>query len=152
MTPAKLRELADREDAAALRALDQGDTEGARDYRVLATLHREVAAAMERQGTDRLAPGPKTAHDGTTMDVAAEDSRGLKIAKTKTAGRKRHKVVQALYDAGLTPATAAALCGTTRDVLKQAWGRGEQFREIRPEWEKRLAEAGVSRTVWPRKG
>lgn len=152
MTPVRLRELAEREDAAALRALDQGDNQGARDYRILATLHREVAAAMEAQGVDRLAASPKTAHDGTTMDVVGTDSRGLKIAKTKTAGKRRHKVVQALYDAGLTPATAAALCGTTRDVLKQAWSKAPQFREIRPEWEKRLAEAGVPRTVWPRKG
>lgn len=151
MTPARFRQLADREDAAALRALDQGDAEQAREYRLLAQLHRETAAEMERVGMDRLAVRPQTAHDGT-MDAAVSDSRGLKIAKTKTAGKKRHRVVQALYDAGLTPATAATLCGTTRDILKQAWARDPQFREIRPEWEKRLAEAGVPRHVWPRKG
>ncbi|MCA1824393.1 MAG: hypothetical protein LC640_09070 [Frankia sp.] len=87
------------------------------------------------------------------MDVGTSgDSRALKIAKTKTAGSKRHKAVQALYDAGLTPQTAAQLCGTTRDVLKQAWARGAQFREIRPEWEKTLEKRGVPSTVWPRKG
>lgn len=47
MTAARLRQLADREDAAALRALDAGDAELAREYRLLATLHREVAAAGE---------------------------------------------------------------------------------------------------------
>lgn len=151
MTPDRFRQLADREDAAALRALDQGDAQQAREYRLLAQLHREVAIEMERTGTERLAARPKTAHDGT-MDVVGTDSRGLKIAKTKTTGRKRHRAVQALYDAGLTPATAAALCGTTRDVLKQAWSRAPQFREIRPEWEKKLAAAGVPSSVWPRKG
>jgi hypothetical protein len=85
------------------------------------------------------------------MDVASTDSRGLKIAKTKS-GKKRHKAVQALYDAKLTPATAAELCGTTRDVLKQAWATGPQFREIRPEWEAKLEKAGVPRSVWPRRG
>jgi len=151
MTPARLRQLADRENAAALRALDQGDAEQAREYRLLALLHREVADEMERLGLDRLAASPKTAHDGTTMDVAGTDTRELKIAKTKS-GRRRHKAVQALYDAGLTPNAAAKLLGTTRDVLKQAWGRGDQFREIRPEWETKLEKAGVPRSVWPRKG
>lgn len=150
MTPARFRQLADREDAAALRALDQGDAEAAREYRLLATLHREVAIEMERVGLSRLADRPQTSHDGT-MDVVSTDSRGLKIAKTKTA-KKRHKAVQALYDAGLTPATAAALCGTSRDVLKQAWAKDPQFREIRADWEKTLEKAGVPRSVWPRKG
>lgn len=151
MTRAQYLQLADEEDAAALRALDQGDGAAAVKYRRLAFLHREVAMEMERMGVERLAARPNTAHDGT-MDVVGTDSRGLKIAKTKTATKKRHRAVQALYDAGLTPATAAALCGTTRDVLKQAWSRAPQFREIRPEWEKALAKAGVPSSVWPRKG
>lgn len=151
MTRAEYLQLADEEDAAALRALDQDDVAAAVKYRRLAYFHREVAMEMGRVGVERLAARPKTAHDGT-MDAVGTDSRGLKIAKTKTAAKKRHRAVQALYDAGLTPATAAALCGTTRDVLKQAWSRSPQFREIRPEWEKKLAEAGVSRSVWPRKG
>lgn len=82
------------------------------------------------------------------MDLGQEDSRALKIAKTRTRGKRRAPEVQALYDAGLTPNEAAAACGTTRDVLKQAWARGDQFREIRPEWRKTLAKLGVPASVW----
>lgn len=80
------------------------------------------------------------------------DSRALKIAKTRTAKRRRPPEVQAIYDAGLTPNGAAELCGTTRDVLKQAWAKGSQFREIRPEWKKVLAKAGIPETVWRTRG
>lgn len=76
------------------------------------------------------------------------DSRALKIAKTRTKGRKRAPEVQAIYDAGLTPQGAAELCGTSRDVLKQAWAKGNQFREIRDDWKATLAKAGVPKGVW----
>jgi hypothetical protein len=79
--------------------------------------------------------------------VEAADSRALKIAKSKTP-RGRAPEVQALYDAGLTPQSAAEACGTTRDVLKQAWGHGKQFRPIRPEWRRKLAALGVPESVW----
>ncbi len=144
MTPARLRQLADDADARALALAEKGDIRGAAALSALAESYRQVAT--EQEG---LAPRPKTDHDVGTMESV--ESRGLKIAKTKS-GRRRHPAVQALYDAGLTPNTAAALCGTTRDVLKQAWAKDPQFREIRPEWEKRLEKAGVPRSVWPRKG
>ena len=76
------------------------------------------------------------------------DSRALKIAKTRTKGRKRAPEVQAIYDAGLTPQGAAELCGTSRDVLKQAWAKGDQFRAIREDWKATLAKAGVPKGVW----
>jgi lambda repressor-like predicted transcriptional regulator len=67
VTPGRLRQLAEREDAAALRALDAGDAEQAREYRLLATLHREVAAEMERQGLPLL-PKPRTVNSGMLSD------------------------------------------------------------------------------------
>lgn len=145
MTPSKLRQLADDTDQRALSLAAAGDVRGAAALSALAEAYRAVAS--EQEG---LAPRPNTAHDVGTMESV--DTRGLKIAKTKTGGRRRHRAVQALYDAGLTPATAAAICGTSRDVLKQAWAKDPQFREIRPEWEAKLEKAGVPRSVWPRKG
>jgi hypothetical protein len=84
--------------------------------------------------------------------LGQNDSRALKIAKSRSPKRGRAPEVQAIYDAGLTPNGAAQLCGTTRDVLKQAWGVGSQFREIKPEWKKRLAKAGVPESVWRTRG
>jgi len=77
-----------------------------------------------------------------------KDSRALKIARTLTKGRRQPREVRALYAAGLTPGSAAALCGTTRDVLKQSWAKGAQFREIRGLWMMMLANRGVPLTVW----
>jgi hypothetical protein len=70
VTPARLRQLAEREDAAALRALDLGDAAAARDYRILAQLHREVADAMEAQGLQRLTGSTltPTVNQGTMVD------------------------------------------------------------------------------------
>lgn len=141
MTPQKLRQLADDADA---RALEETDVKLAARLSEMANRWRDIALEQES-----LVPRPNTGHNVGTMEIA--ESRGLKIAKTKS-GRRVHKAVQALYDAGLTPKTAADLCGTTRDVLKQAWARDPQFREIRPDWETKLEKAGVPRSVWPRKG
>lgn len=84
--------------------------------------------------------------------LGQNDSRALKIAKTRSPKKNRTPEVQAIYDAGLTPNGAAALCNTTRDVLKQAWGVGSQFREIKSEWKKRLAKAGIPESVWRTRG
>jgi hypothetical protein len=86
------------------------------------------------------------------QDMLGQDSRALKIAKSRSPKCSRAPEVQAIYDAGLTPNDAAQLCGTTRDVLKQAWGVGSQFREIKPEWKKRLSKAGVPEAIWRSRG
>lgn len=92
---------------------------------------------------------PSRPNMSSMLGQESTDSRALKIAKKRTEGRKRHPAVEAIYKAGHTPQSAAELCGTTRDVLKQAWGKGKQFREIRPEWKSRLAKEGIPASVWP---
>lgn len=82
------------------------------------------------------------------MDLGRNHERALKIAKTRSARTKRDPAYQAILDAGMTPEQAADVCGTTRDVLKQCWGKGKQFREIRPDWKRKLAKKGVPETVW----
>lgn len=90
MTPARLRDLAAREDAAALRALDDGDAPAARDYRILAQLHREVAAAMEKQGLPSL-PTESTVERPMMTDehrAKLSASRGLVDNPAMKAARK----------------------------------------------------------------
>jgi hypothetical protein len=119
----------------------------AREMLSEATWRDEVANEAER----RLQAVPRRGKMGRMDGVAGQDSRRLKIAKSRTA-KGRNPALQALYDAGLTPQEAAEICGTSRDVLKQCWARGGQFREIRPEWRAKLAARGVPSTVWPIKG
>lgn len=115
----------------------------ARDERALRLLE-EAAKELDEQHQDLNSDtiGPKM----SSMLGQAADSRALKISKSRS-GRRAPEVI-ALHEAGLTPNSAAALCGTTRDVLKQAWGKGKQFRPIRTEWRDRLAKAGVPKSVW----
>ena len=104
-----------------------------------------IAAVEEEKALKSVPTRPMMAE----MDLGRnEESRALKIAKTRSAGKKRDPAYQAILDAGMTPEEAAAVCGTSRDVLKQCWARGKQFREIRSEWKKRLAAKGVPATVW----
>ncbi len=86
------------------------------------------------------------------IEAVAGEPRALKIAKTRSAGTQRHPAYQAILDAGLTPDDAAAVCGTTRDVLKQCWATGKQFRRIRQEWREALADQGVPPHIWPNCG
>lgn len=92
MTPARFRELADREDAAALRALDQGDAAAAREYRLLAQLHREVAIEMERVGRQSLPAAPAKSTVEPMMAVEHREklsrSRELDESPAMKAARK----------------------------------------------------------------
>lgn len=90
MTPAEYRQLADREDDAALRALDQGDAQQAREYRLLAQLHREVAIEMERKGLPALPAKSIVDHAVMTDEHRAKlsTSRGLTDSPAMKAARK----------------------------------------------------------------
>lgn len=132
----KARREADR---AAAKA-----TEAHRKLEALLRAQSELIGALVEEHTLQSVPSSDRMQDM----LGQNDSRALKIAKARSPKRGRAPEVQAIYDAGLTPNDAAKLCGTTRDVLKQAWGVGSQFREIKPEWKKRLAKAGVPETVW----
>lgn len=132
---ARLQAEASRLRAESAAALQRGDGRAAGIALNQALLREEMIALLDSR--------PKTAHDGT-MEQAV--SRELKISRSKS--RTRPPEVEALAKAGLTPRQAADLCGTTRDVLKQAWAKGPQFRPIRPEWKKRLAAAGVPAKAW----
>lgn len=120
--------------------------EAERWERALAIMEQDIGEHIE--ATELLKSVP-TRPMMPNMDLGRNDeSRALKIAKTRSAGKKRDPAYQAILDAGMTPEEAAQACGTTRDVLKQCWARGKQFREIRPEWKKRLAAKGVPASVW----
>lgn len=80
--------------------------------------------------------------------IKAKVRKGLAESIGHTKGRKLPAAQQAILDAGLTPAQAAAICGTTRDILRHAWTKGKQFRPARPEWRRELAEHGVPESVW----
>jgi hypothetical protein len=134
--------------ARGYAALDAGDGRLAQELLDRAILRDETADLLEA-GEGRGLPAVPRRRMMGHMEAPA-DTRGLKIAKSKTA-KGRAPEVQALYDAGLTPATAAEACGTTRDVLKQAWAKGSQFRPIRPEWAKKLAAKGVPIETWRQK-
>lgn len=116
----------------------------------------QIAASVEKQAErlERVAArmSGQVAEMGKLRPMAdgrrARTERQLMIAHGRTRGRPLAPELQALYDAGLTPAAAAAICGTTRDVLKQAWAKGKQFRPIRPEWAKKLAQHGVPESTW----
>lgn len=92
--------------------------------------------------------------NGVTVDFDITEAPRTKVRKGlaeslgHTKGRKLPAAQQAILDAGLTPAQAAAICGTTRDILRHAWTKGKQFRPARPEWRKKLAEHGVPESVW----
>ena len=131
----KARREADRAAAKAAEAQRKLD--------ILLKAQSELIGALVEEHTLQSVPS-----SDRMQDMLSQDSRALKIAKARSPKRGRAPEVQAIYDAGLTPNDAAKLCGTTRDVLKQAWGVGSQFREIKPEWKKRLAKAGVPETVW----
>lgn len=118
--------------------------EAQRKLDILLKAQSELIGALVEEHTLQSVPSSDRIQDM----LGQNDSRALKIAKARSPKRGRAPEVQAIYDAGLTPNDAAKLCGTTRDVLKQAWGVGSQFREIKPEWKKRLAKAGVPETVW----
>jgi hypothetical protein len=151
----ELRERLAQAHREAAAALDAGDDEGYETAVAVGEIYRMRLASVRGHGvssrTEVLHSVPRSPKMASEM-LGQEDSRALKIAKTRTKGRKRHPVVQAIYDAGLTPQGAAELCGTKRDVLKQAWGKGDQFREVRPEWRKTLAKHGVPAGIWPSKG
>lgn len=105
----RLRQLADREDAAALRALDAGDAAQAREYRLLATLHREVAAAMERGGLPRL-PKPRTVNSAEMMSdehrAAMSASRPSKDKRFMNAVRAKGYSLNRLAEAvGMSPSS-----------------------------------------------
>lgn len=87
VTPAKLRQLADLEDEAALRALDQGDAAGAKDYRLLATLHRETANELERQGLPSLPGTRKLVH--SEHGGAMTPEHRVEMSKSRTVRDKR---------------------------------------------------------------
>lgn len=109
MTAERLRQLADREDAAALRALDAGDAAQAREYRLLATLHREVASAMERGGLPAL-PKPRTVNSEQMLSdehrAALSASRPSKDKRFMTAVRTKGYSLNRLAEAvGMSPAS-----------------------------------------------
>lgn len=81
MTRAEYLQLADEEDAAALRALDQGDGDAAVKYRRLAFLHREVAMEMERVGRQSLpaAPPKSTVEPMMAVDHREKLSRSREL-------------------------------------------------------------------------
>lgn len=79
--------------------------------------------------------------------AAGVDHKGLAVALGKAAG-KSSPTHQAITAALLTVAQAAAICGTTPEVLTKAWGKGKQLRPARPEWRRALASYGVPRRVW----
>lgn len=146
--PRRLRALADALDALAsakegiVAKVRKGSDPSPADWAALREAEERVAAA--RRGL-RAVPRPGMMG---RMEAGTE-TRALKISKTKTA--KRSPEVDALHKAGLTPKSAADLCGTSRDVLKQAWAKGSQFRPIRPEWAKTLAKHGVPESTWRKK-
>src|SRR4051812_8463180 len=90
------------------------------DAQKQADLLLEVAAGLEAL---QSVPGRRN------LGLMESDSREIKISRGLSKG-KRHPVVDAMAKAGLTPRQAAEYVGTTRDVLKQAWAHGSQFREI----------------------
>jgi hypothetical protein len=81
-------------------------------------------------------------------DAAGIDRQGLAVARGKTAGGSA-PAHQAITAALLTVTQAAALCGTTPQVLTKAWAPGSQLRPARPEWRRTLARFGIPRDVWP---
>jgi len=132
---AELDTLAREIEAEAARVRDRGDPTLA--------LGMFGWAHYLRLRADRL----RASQDERKVVGVDTDTRALKIAKAKTPHRRAPEV-QALYDAGLTPQSAAEACRTTRDILKQAWALGKQFRPIRPEWRRKLAALGVPESVW----
>lgn len=141
----------DRELSEALRnRAELAARLAAEDAKIQALLkaQRELIETLVEEHELHSVPRPDKVQADMLGQNASGDSRALKIAKTRTKGRKRAPEVQAIYDAGLTPQGAAELCGTSRDVLKQAWAKGDQFRAIREDWKAILAKAGVPKGVW----
>lgn len=108
LTPTEYRQLADREDAAALRALDQGDAAAAREYRLLALRHREVAIEMERVGLPTL-PKARTVNSAQMTDehrAAMSASRPSKDKAFMVAVRKAGYSLNRLAEAvGMSPSS-----------------------------------------------
>jgi hypothetical protein len=137
-TPDDLLTRAEALEREAGEAMDRGEMGKA------ARLLSQAIALLRAAGD--LKDRPKIGMMGHTMQAQAADSREVKISKAKSG--RRGPEVQALHAAGLTPQKAAELCGTTRDVLKQAWAKGAQFRRIRAEWSETLEKHGVPKSVW----
>ncbi len=147
---ARDREIARyRQEAAELRrqadaALEAKDAAAGLVLIEKAILRETVADGLEAGEGAALPAVPRRRMMGHMEQ--AKESRELKISRSKSGTRPPE--VEALAAAGLTPRQAAEVCGTSRDVLKQAWAKGSQFRPIRPDWAKKLEAKGVPLSTW----
>lgn len=145
-TPAEIAKQRARLEAARRAA----DVEAERLKKMLEAAQVQIAEELSNLGKPSGQGGLHSVLSSPKiqlMELGPAAARALKIAKTR-GGPNPPPEVKALYDANLTPNSAAALCGTTGDVLKKAWATGKQFREIRPEWKATLAQNGVPASVW----
>jgi hypothetical protein len=137
VTPARFRQLAEMENAAALRALDAGDAVLAREYLLLATLHREVADEMERKGVEAL---PAARPKSTVEPMMPADHRE-KLSRSRELDES--PAMKAARKAGLPSVRAiAAKLGEDPGFISKC------LRGVKP-MPTRLAEAFEKATGYP---